>query len=159
MVQCLFLHPAPPRAACLGRTIVCEGHMGCNRPCAQQSSVGCAVSCSLCFWKDTESDDLTPSNEQLTALRALLGNLLTPSQQSLGSRMCYHCPSSLAWYFSLTFLCELLVYDELPVPEVVQNGAKVGGVSVNEISPCLILGTKQGQLSGTRKKIQSNTIN
>lgn len=60
--------------------------------------------------------------------------------------------SSLAWYFSLTFLCELLVYDELPMPEVVQDRTKVRGVSVNEIGPCLILRTEQGRLSGTRKK-------
>lgn len=68
--------------------------------------------------------------------------------------------SSLSWCFLLTFLCKLLVYDELPVPEVVQYRTKVRGVSVNEIGPCLILRTKQGRLSGTRKKsFQSNTIN
>lgn len=47
------------------------------------SRTGCAVSCSLCFRGDTESNDLIPVNEQLTVLTALLGNLLTPSQQSL----------------------------------------------------------------------------
>lgn len=68
--------------------------------------------------------------------------------------------SSLSCCFCLTFLCKLLVYDELPVPEVVQNWTKVRGVSVNEIGPGLILRAKQGRLSGTRKKsFQSNTIN
>lgn len=55
---------------------------------------------------------------------------------------------------SLTFLCKLLVYDELPVSEVVQYWTKIGGVSIDEIRPCLVL-LKRGWVSGTRKRIIS----
>lgn len=45
----------------------------------------------------------------------------------------------LPLYFSLTFFCKLLVYDELPMSEVVQYWTKIRGVSIDEIRPCLIL--------------------
>lgn len=53
---------------------------------------------------------------------------------------CYKTASeALALSFSLTFFCKLLVYDELPVSEVVQYWTKICGVSIDEIRPCLIL--------------------
>lgn len=38
-----------------------------------------------------------------------------------------------------TFLSQLLVVDQFSMSQVVQDGAKVGGVSVNYIGSCLIL--------------------
>ena len=69
-------------------------------------------------------------------------------------RCCQTTFPVLTLYLSLTFFCKLLVYDELPVSEVVQYWTKIGGVSIDEIRPRLILGTgmKQGWFSGTRKK-------
>lgn len=47
-------------------------------------------------------------------------------------------------FFQYPFLCKLLVYDELPVSEVVQYWTKIGGVSIDEIRPCLILWKRDG---------------
>ena len=38
-----------------------------------------------------------------------------------------------------TFLRQLLVVDQFSVPQVVEDGAKVGGVSVNDVRPRLVL--------------------
>ena len=38
-----------------------------------------------------------------------------------------------------TFLCQLLVVDQLAMSQVVQDGAKVGGVPVDHISARVIL--------------------
>lgn len=42
----------------------------------------------------------------------------------------------------LTFFCQFLRNDELPVAEVVEDGTKVGRVPVNQIGPCLVLPNK-----------------
>lgn len=52
---------------------------------------------------------------------------------------------------SHTFFCELLVYDELPMSEVVQYWTKIRGISIDEIRSCLILLSVHRNEAGTVK--------
>lgn len=54
-------------------------------------------------------------------------------------------------YVSLTFFCELLVYDKLPMSEVVQYWTKICGISIDEICSCLILLSEYRNEAGTVK--------
>lgn len=47
----------------------------------------------------------------------------------------------------ITFLRQLLVVDQLPVSQVVEDGAKVGGVPVNHIGPGLVLRKERSSTS------------
>lgn len=38
-----------------------------------------------------------------------------------------------------TFLCQILVHDQFSMPQIIQDGAKVCGVPVNQVSSCVIL--------------------
>lgn len=83
-------------------------------------------------------------------------SLLPPAEQIKQPHASTTIPSRMK---SQTFLCQLFVENQFAMPQIVEDGTKVSWVSVNHISPSLILLKRENKQKKTLLRLLYHNYN